>query len=135
VHAGAGQSHSYLDATGLESGHGFNHNDSPLPCRTCHKDTVTAANVTSRVGGVSSYQPVPIVGWGAHVNGLPDVAFDKVNQVSSGGKLQTLGAATYSQATSTCSNVACHKSQTAVKNGHPFRPDQVTLECNACHQY
>ncbi|MFZ5441822.1 MAG: CxxxxCH/CxxCH domain c-type cytochrome [Myxococcota bacterium] len=135
VHAGAGQSHSFLDGAGLESGHGFNHNDAPLTCRTCHHDTVLAANATSRTAGVSQYQPVPITGWGQHVNGLPDVAFDTIDPVSSGGRAQSLAGATYSQTTSTCANVACHKAQTAVKNGHPFRPDQVNFECNACHQY
>ena len=135
VHAQAGQSHSFIGPTGDESGHAWNHGDAPLACRTCHHDTVTAANVTSRVGGVSTYGPVPIVGFAQHVNGRPDVAFDTVNQVITGGHVQSLGTASYSQATSTCSNVACHKSQTAVVNGLPFRPDELSIECNVCHQY
>lgn len=135
THASAGQSHSFLGPTGLESGHGFNHNDAPLSCRTCHRDTVTTANSTSRVGGLSTYGPVPITGYGAHVNGLPDVAFDVQNPVASAGRLHSLAGATYSQSTHTCSNVACHKAQSAVVNGHPFRPDQVNVECNVCHQY
>lgn len=135
VHAGAGQSHSLIGATGLESGHGFNHNGTPLACRTCHHDTVTALNTTGRVSGLSTYGPVPIVGWAQHVNGLPDVAFDTVDPVSSGGRAQSLLGATYSQPSQTCSNVSCHKSQSAVTNGHPFRPDLVSIECNACHQY
>ncbi len=135
VHAMAGQSHSSLGSTGLESGHGFNHNSSPLTCRTCHHDTVIAANTTGRVGGVSTYGPVPITGWGQHVNGLPDVAFDTVDPVTSGGRAQSLVGATYSQSTKTCASVSCHKLQSAVSNGHPFRPDLVSIECNACHQY
>ncbi len=135
VKAGVGQSHSSLGASGLESGHAFNHNDSPLPCRTCHYQTVTAANATGRTGGLSTYGPVPIVGWAQHVNGRPDVVFDAVDAVSSAGKPQSLGTASYNQATKTCTSVSCHKSQTAVVNGHPFRPDHVSLECNACHQY
>ena len=68
-------------------------------------------------------------------NGRPDVVFDAVDAVSSAGKPQSLGTASYNQATKTCTSVSCHKSQTAVVNGHPFRPDHVSLECNACHQY
>lgn len=132
---GAGQTHSFLNGAGLESGHGFNHNDTPLNCRTCHRDTVTAPNSTSRNAGVSMYGPVPITGFAAHVNGLPDVAFDTVNAVSSAGRTQSLAGATYSQTNHSCSNVSCHKSQTAVVNGHPFRPDSVNVECNVCHQY
>ncbi|MBL8921232.1 MAG: hypothetical protein JNJ54_20380 [Myxococcaceae bacterium] len=135
THAGVGQSHSFLGPTGLESGHAFNHNDAPLSCRVCHRDTVTAANSTTRVAGLSAYGPVPITGYFAHVNGLPDVAFDTANPVTSAGRSFTLAGATYSQSQHTCSSVACHKSQSAVPNGHPFRPDQVNVECNVCHQY
>lgn len=135
VHAGAGQSHSMIGSTGLESGHAYAHNGAPLGCRTCHHDTVTAANSTGSVGGLTTYGPVPVTGWARHVNGLPDVAFDTVDPVAVRGVPQSLVQATYSQATATCSNVSCHKSQSAVKNGHPFRPDQVNIECNACHQY
>ena len=48
--------------------------------------------------------------------------------------IQSLTTGTYSQPSRTCSNVSCHKSQTAVVNGSPFRPE-LTIECNACHQY
>ncbi len=132
---GAGQSHSWVDGQGRESGHGFNHGDAPLGCRVCHHDTVTAANSTTRISGLSSYGAVPIVGFAAHVNGLPDVAFDTSGSVSSAGRALSLAGASYSQTTHTCSNVACHKAQNAVPNGHPFRPDQVNVECNVCHQY
>ena len=134
VHAMAGQSHSYLDTAGAQSGHAWNHGDTPLSCRTCHHDTVTAANATTRVGGVASYGPVPIVGWGEHVNGRPDVTFDLVDPISSGGRVQSLATASFSQTTSTCSSVSCHKSQSAVKNGTPYRYE-LSLECNVCHQY
>ena len=134
VRAGVGQSHSMVGAAGLESGHAFNHNGTPLACRTCHHDTVTALSTTGKVGGLTTYGPVPIAGWAQHVNGLPDVAFDTVNPVAVSGVTQSLAGAAYQQATATCSNVSCHKSQTAVKNGHPFRPDQVSIECNVCHQ-
>lgn len=135
VSAGVGQTHSLVGPGGLESGHAFNHGGTPLNCRACHHDTVTAANSTGRVGGLSTYGPVPIAGFAQHVNGLPDVAFDTINAVTVRGAAKSLAGASYSQPTATCSNVSCHQSQTAVKNGHPFRPDQVNIECNACHQY
>ncbi len=134
VHAAAGQSHSVLDAVGKEVGHGFNHGFSPLTCRTCHNQTVTVANTVARSAGLSSYSDVPIASFAMHVNGNPDVAFDKVTPQQYRTAF-TLTNATYNQATSTCSNVACHLNQTAVKNGNPFRPATVTAECNACHQY
>ncbi len=134
VTAMAGQSHSYLDAAGAESGHGFNHNlSAPLSCRTCHNQTVTAANAVSRTAGVSVYGAVPIVGFGRHVNGRPDVVFDTANPVTY-RTAQSLATATYVQGTATCNNVACHKSQTAVRHGTPYRPDNTT-ECNVCHQF
>lgn len=135
VHAASGQSHSWIDAAGNEVGHAWNHGFTPLSCRTCHNQTVTTANAPTRTAaGVSIYNGVPISGFGFHVNGNPDVAFDQVNPVQYGTSL-SLGAATYSQATATCSNVACHLSQSAVKNGTPHRSTTVTAECNACHQY
>jgi predicted CxxxxCH...CXXCH cytochrome family protein len=130
----AGQSHSWINAANnKESGHGNNHGFAPLACRTCHAQTVATANVTSRdVNGWSVYQPVPIAGFGSHVNGHPDVFFDTtpVQYLTS----KSLTSATYNVATKTCSNVACHLAQTQVLSGNPFR-EQVGVECNACHQY
>ena len=129
----AGQSHSWIDAvTGAESGHGSNHGFAPLPCRTCHARTVSQANATARVGGLSVYGAVPITGFASHVNGQPDVFFDTnpVQYMTS----KSLASATYSVATKTCSNVACHLAQTAVRSGNPYR-EQEGIECNACHQY
>jgi predicted CxxxxCH...CXXCH cytochrome family protein len=131
----AGQGHSWLNATtGNESGHGWNHGFAPLPCRTCHSSTVTAANVTSRTAaGLSVYQPVAITGFGSHVNGQPDVFFDVTNAVNYVTPKSLVGA-TYNVANKTCSNVSCHLAQTQVKNGNPYR-EQVGVECNVCHQY
>ncbi len=135
VAAMAGQSHSWIDADGQESGHGWNHGFAPLACTTCHNQTVTAQNVTARgAANVSVYTGVPITGFAFHVNGLPDVVFDKVRpQPYSTPVLLT--NASYAQATQTCSNVACHRSQTAIKHGNPYRGTTLTSECNACHQY
>jgi predicted CxxxxCH...CXXCH cytochrome family protein len=135
VNAMAGQSHSYLDAQGYEYGHAWNHGFAPLSCRTCHAQTVTAANTTTRDAlGVATYGPVPIVGFALHVNGRPDVVFDAVNPLPYTRPPLSLSTASYNQATSTCSNVACHFQQTAVRSGTPFR-EENTYECNACHQY
>ncbi len=135
VQAMAGQSHSWLDASGNESGHGWNHGFSPVPCTTCHTQTVTAQNATSRAAsGSSIYSPVPIAGFAFHVNGKPDVVFDTA-RTQPYLTPKSLAGASYSQATQTCSNVACHLDQTAVKHGTPFRSDTVTPECNVCHQY
>jgi predicted CxxxxCH...CXXCH cytochrome family protein len=135
VVAMVGQSHSWLDAQGAESGHGRNHGFAPLPCSTCHVQTVSQQNATSRTAsGVSVYGPVPVAGFAFHVNGLPDVVFDTARS-SAYLTPKSLAGATYAQATSTCSNVACHLDQTAVKHGTPFRSDTVTPECNVCHHY
>ena len=134
VVAMAGQSHSYVDAAGKESGHAHNHGlATPLPCRTCHQATVTAPNATWLDGGISSYGPVPIVGFGWHVNGRADVVFDKVNAIAYPVPL-TLEQAAWNQSASTCTDVACHKKQASVQHGAPFRNSNGP-ECNVCHQY
>jgi hypothetical protein len=129
----AGQSHSWLSAAGQESGHGWNHGFAPLPCRTCHAQTVTAANATSRAAGLSVYGPVPITGFGRHVNGQPDVFFDTVDPVAYSTP-RSLAGATWDVGARTCGNVSCHLAQTLVRSGNPYR-DQVGVECNVCHRY
>lgn len=128
----AGQSHSWLGPNGNESGHGWNHGFAPLSCRTCHVQTVTAANATSRNAGLSVYGPVPITGFARHVNGQPDVFFDTSAPVQYSTARSLVGA-TYNVSTKTCSNVSCHLAQVQVKNGNPYR-EQVGVECNVCHQ-
>jgi predicted CxxxxCH...CXXCH cytochrome family protein len=129
----AGQNHSWLDAAGSEHGHGWNHGFAPLPCRTCHVQTVTAANTTSRAAGLSVYGAVPITGFASHVNGRPDVFFDTANPVPYPVP-RSLAGATYNVGTKTCGNVACHLAQTQVRSGNPYRAERGP-ECNACHQY
>jgi len=134
VAAMAGQSHSWIDAQGDESGHGWNHGYAPLSCRTCHAQTVTQANATSRTAqGVSVYGPVPIASYALHVNGRPDISFDTVNALPYPSP-KNLTTASWNAGTKTCSNVACHLNQTAVKHGNPYRYT-VGIECNACHQF
>ncbi|MHB8876434.1 MAG: CxxxxCH/CxxCH domain c-type cytochrome, partial [Myxococcaceae bacterium] len=132
VQAMVGQSHSWLDAAGEESGHSWNHGYTPLSCRTCHIQTVSAANATSRTGRVSVYGAVPVTGFGRHVNGLPNVAFDTTNPLPYPTP-RSLTSASYNQATATCTNVACHLDQTSVKHGTPYRYP-VSIECDSCHQ-
>jgi predicted CxxxxCH...CXXCH cytochrome family protein len=135
VGAMAGQSHSFIDAEGRESGHAFNHGlAQPLACRTCHRATVAAASSTSRDdAGVSQYGPVPIAGFDRHVNGGADVVFDTVEPIAYPTPL-TLEGAGWEPATATCTNVACHRQQSSVRHGTPFRYRNA-FECNACHQF
>jgi predicted CxxxxCH...CXXCH cytochrome family protein len=134
VTAMAGQSHSFIDAQGYESGHTFNMGYAPLSCRTCHYQTVTGANSFTRdAKDVATLGPVPIVGFAQHVNGRVDIAFDVTNSLSYPSP-KDLSTASWNAATQTCSNVACHLQQTAVKNGAPYRYAN-SPECNVCHQY
>jgi len=137
VQAGAGDSHSWIDADGYESLHGWNMGYEPAPCAACHDDTVKDFGTRTRdwtapADGWSVYGPVPIADFTRHVNGRPDVAFTSTPiQMSSA---QDLTTATYDPATKTCSNVACHLKQTEVTWGRPYRY-MNTPECNQCHQY
>jgi predicted CxxxxCH...CXXCH cytochrome family protein len=128
----AGQSHSWRSAQGTESGHGWNHGYAPLSCRTCHAQTVTQANATSRDAGLSVYGAVPVASFGLHVNGQPDVAFNG-GEVLPYPTVKSMGSPTYNAATRTCTNVTCHLAQTQVRSGQPYR-EGLELECNVCHQ-
>jgi predicted CxxxxCH...CXXCH cytochrome family protein len=129
-----GQSHSWLDtASGNEGGHGWNHGFSPLSCRTCHSQTVTQANATSRAAGLSVYGAVPVANFALHVNGKADVVFDTVNALPYSTP-RTLTGATYNATNKTCANVSCHLAQTQVTSGAPYRPGNA-VECDVCHQY
>jgi predicted CxxxxCH...CXXCH cytochrome family protein len=150
---GAGDSHAWMEppATGgWEGGHFYNHGaGEPLQCRRCHKSTVTADLPPSSW----HYAPpkdttvfdaaMVITGFGAHVNGKKDVAFDlspagcsaqKPDLPYKAGGIPCLVKATYDPAARACSNVECHLKQTKVVWGSPYRPN-VTVECNGCHQY
>ncbi len=132
VQAMACQSHSFADAAGEESGHAWNHGYAPLSCRTCHVQTVSAANAPTRSGGLAVYDAVPIAGFARHVSGVPDVFFDTANSITYVTPKSLAGAA-YDPPSKTCSNVACHLNQTQVPHGNPYRYGN-SYECNACHQ-
>jgi predicted CxxxxCH...CXXCH cytochrome family protein len=132
VAAGAGDSHSWIDAAGEESLHGWNMGFDPIPCAFCHHDTVVDESVVPRDATtlVSLYTDVAITGFAAHVNGQPDVAFTPSPVKYT--KTYSLSNATWNEATQSCSGVACHLKQPVVTWGAPFRKAN-TAECNPCH--
>lgn len=137
---GAGDSHSWIDPYGYQNLHTYNMGYDPVSCKVCHYDTVKQVNsFTSDGYDVRTLGDVPITGFAKHVNGKKDVVFDKENpyvyeSYYGGTTTVSLANATYDPATRTCSNVACHISQTTVKWGTPYRW-YYERECDVCHQY
>lgn len=135
---GSGDSHAWLDDFGYEDLHGYNMGFLwPVSCRTCHNDTVKNLNTWTygtfgEWSDVSFYGDVPISNYSKHVNGTNDVAFDKVNPLVYRSTFN-LTNAVYDPATKTCSNVSCHRSQTTVTWGSPYR--WWSSECYTCHSY
>jgi predicted CxxxxCH...CXXCH cytochrome family protein len=136
---GAGDSHSWIDPYGYQNLHTYNMGFAPVSCRYCHNDTVKQVNTwTSNGLDVRTLSDVPIENFAKHVNGVKDVAFDKQNPFVyqsgySGNVSHSLANAVYDPGTKTCSNVACHREETTVKWGTPYR--WYTNECNKCHSY
>ena len=135
VTAGAGESHAFLDPDGYEDLHLWNHGFDPVPCRTCHYQTIRAVATFARDGaGITTLDPVAIAGFDRHVDGVIDVAFDTVDPLGLYPDPLDLGPAVWDANARTCSNIACHFYQTTVGFGAPYRYSNG-LECNACHQY
>lgn len=143
---GSGNSHSWIDSYGYENLHNYNHSWQPISCSYCHNGTVTQLNSWTRNSyDVSTMSDVPIANHAKHVNGQRDLLFDPARlfnySTSSYGVVSMdLSTASYSQATKTCSNVACHMprnsncgGQQNVQWGMPYRWDSG--ECYRCHQY
>ena len=137
---GAGDSHSWIDAEGYQNLHTFNMGFlPPVSCTTCHNDTVKQFNTYTVDGlGVRTLNGVPISNFAKHVNGTNDVAFDTKNPIIysptySGSVSLSLTNATYDPTAKNCSNVSCHREQTVVKWGTPYR--WYYNECNVCHSY
>ena len=136
---GAGDSHSWIDAYGYQNLHTWNMGFEPVSCRYCHNDTVKQVNAFTEDGmGVRTLGEVPISNYSKHVNGSNDVSFDKQNPFVyktyySGDVSMSLVNSTYDPVTKNCSNVSCHREQTTVKWGTPYRWD--TNECDRCHGY
>jgi len=138
VLAGAGDSHSFIDASGYENLHGYSHGAAPIPCAACHFDVVTDPGVRYRdttppTAGWSVYEPVPIAGHPNHVNGTADVAFT-TDPVMMTSNPFDLSGATWESSNRSCVNVSCHFNDTPVVWGTPYRYN-VTIECNVCHQF
>jgi predicted CxxxxCH...CXXCH cytochrome family protein len=135
--AGAGDSHSFIDANGRGNLHMFNHavvND-PIPCRACHYSTVhEVATFTRDAQDVATFADIAIVDVKKHVNGQADVAINPAEVVTMFGKPYPLNTMTYDATNKTCNNAACHLNQTSVKWGTPLRTSNV-YECNSCHRY
>jgi len=158
VEAGVGDSHQWVDGVYRYNWrHAYNMVGDPIPCRTCHYDTVTVAGATQWVIGrygawIIEYAPIPLANRAAHVNGTPDVAFDTVNgftyQSSSTNGQHDLTNATYDPTTKTCSNVTCHYNPSPINDmvqvwqqkpvwGGPARyyDGVAPAECDTCHRY
>ncbi|MCA9552844.1 MAG: hypothetical protein KC933_22610 [Myxococcales bacterium] len=134
VRDATGESHAFLRGDGQEVLHMFNHGFAPVPCRACHASTVEVSGAYTRTAlGVTTVQAVPIGSFAAHVNGDVEVVFDGQNVIPYGPVSVSLAGAAWDPATRTCTNVGCHKLQTAVPFGNPYRT-QVTPECNQCHR-
>jgi predicted CxxxxCH...CXXCH cytochrome family protein len=136
---GAGDSHSWIDNYGYDNLHSWNMGFDPVSCKYCHNDTVKQSNTYTRDAmDVTTLSDVPIGNYSRHVNGVSDVSFDKQNpfvyQSYGGTTSMSLANATYDASTKTCSNVACHISQTSVKWGTPYRWFDYSYECDRCHR-
>lgn len=130
--AGAGDSHGWRDDYGDVDLHVWNMGYGPLQCRTCHYDTVRdEAPYVQNDTGDTSFEDIPIFNTAKHVNGTKDVVFtpDPVTLKTA----QDLSSAAFDPETKTCTNVACHLSQTEVVWGSPYRYWNFP-ECNVCHR-
>lgn len=131
---GSGNSHAWIDGDGYENLHNYNMGFDPISCSYCHNDTVKTINSWTRDAKfVATLGDVPVANFAKHVNGTVDVAFDKVNSFPYNTPY-SLSSATYDTSTKTCSNVSCHKGQTSVKWGTPYRY-YYEIECDRCHKY
>ena len=131
---GAGESHSYIDAQGSEDLHFFNHAFDPLGCRTCHHDTVTdVGDFVRDANDITTLADVPIADYRKHVNGFVDVIFDKIDPLPYNA-VPNLETAAWDPVRRSCTNVSCHKEQTEVFFGTPYRFENW-VECDNCHRY
>ena len=132
VQAGVGDSHQWIDDFGFGNLHAYNMGFAPLSCSTCHYGEITAVNTWTRVGDITTYNPVPLENRTAHVNGQANVTFDTINSAIYNTQFSLAGA-TYNPAERSCANVACHLNQNYVAWGTPYR--WWTNECDLCHRF
>ncbi|RJQ49368.1 MAG: hypothetical protein C4538_02350, partial [Nitrospiraceae bacterium] len=136
VSAGVGDSHAWIDDYGYLDLHMWNMAFDPLQCSACHYNTARDAYTWTRTDYSITLGDIPIFNKSTHVNGTKDIAFTPdpvVYQTSTGPKAKNLSTATYDPNTKSCFNVACHKFQTGVKWGGPYRWWN-SYECDVCHQ-
>jgi predicted CxxxxCH...CXXCH cytochrome family protein len=137
LEAGVGNSHQWVDDYGYGNLPAYNMGYDPISCRTCHYDEITQANTWSRVGDVTTYDPVLLASRVVHANGQPNVTFDSVNPIvynTGGGPVTySLTGSAYQPAERACTNVACHQLQSYVQWGTPYR--WWTNECDLCHRF
>lgn len=138
LEAGVGNTHQWIDDSNYGNLHAWNMSYDPLSCRTCHYGEITEENTWSRdADDVTFYDPVPLADVAVHANGQRDVVFDTVNDIvytsSSDTTVYQLDDAAYIPGEKACTNVGCHKLQTYVEWGTPYRWD--TNECDLCHRY
>jgi predicted CXXCH cytochrome family protein len=135
VQAGVGDSHQWIDNWGYGDLHAWNMARDPLACRTCHYGEITVAGTWSRNAmDVTSYADVQVASRTAHANGTADVIFDTVDAIVYGTHTYSLASANYESANQACTNVACHKLQSYVQWGSPYRFWE-SGECDLCHRY
>ncbi len=132
VQAGVGDSHQWIDDYGFGNLHAWNMGFDPLSCSTCHYGEITASNTWTRLGDVTTYDPVPVADRSMHVNGQVNVAFNTVTPITY-VTVFSLSGATYNAPEKSCANVACHLNQNYVVSGSPYR--WWTNECDLCHRY
>ncbi len=138
VSAGVGDSHGWVDDYGYVDLHAWNMGSgSPVMCRTCHYGTVTTANTYTYTESSVVYGPVPLASRELHVNGSNNVVLDTANTITYNvwftTKTYNLSGASYDPVTKSCSNVGCHREQTRVTWGTPYRY-WISLECAQCHE-
>jgi len=125
VMGGAVDSHQWIGPDTSWGGtwgslHAYSYMADPIPCRTCHYQTITTTDsltgaqryVTNSFGdNLVVFGSLPIADHSYHVNGNADVAFDTTdNVVFYGGysAVQMPVVGTYFPATKSCGNVSCH---------------------------
>ncbi len=135
VQAGVGNSHAWINESGYEDFHFWNHGFDPIQCRTCHYSTITATMAWSRdASDITYFGGAPLANKAFHVNGNKDVSFDPVDTIVYNSNSWVLTDASYDPATKLCSSVPCHLNQLTPEWGKPYR-SSISAECNQCHQY
>ncbi len=140
VQTGAVDSHQWIAPDGSGSLHGDSYMTAPIPCRTCHYNTVKEAGTSSLVptatgGTYAVFSAVAIDNRGAHVNGTADVVFDQIDPITfvGFGTTDINVTGTYYPLQNSCGNVSCHLSESYTVWGAPST-DSIWERCDFCHR-